>query len=162
MTLMMGAESAGGAGKYPDILGVAFVRAIDGDTIEVELGPPGSMPEVVRVARVRVLGIDTPEKKHVCPDSQNQKFLRDTAKALKIAMNKWFAKARDAHIPINLLNVAGLDSFGRILADVDIKGKFWGAALIEGGFALPAKKSRKAEWCRRAPELRRKFNGGKL
>jgi len=102
----------------PPASAVAYViRAVDGDTIEVDLGG--------QVEDVRYIGVDTPET--VKPDTPVQCFGPQASR---------FNHALVEHRRVRLVfGVERRDVYGRLLAYVYLDGGFVNAELIRRGLA---------------------------
>jgi micrococcal nuclease len=102
----------------PPASAVAYVmRAVDGDTIEVDLGG--------QVEDVRYIGVDTPET--VKPDTPVQCFGPQASH---------FNHALVEHRRVRLFfGVERRDVYGRLLAYVYLDGRFVNAELIRRGLA---------------------------
>src|SRR5690606_10322076 len=108
-------------------------RVLDGDTADFTCSP---WPGLITHARVRVLGIDTPERGWRA-DCEDEALLADLATEA----------AEDLLGERVVLVVKGRDSFGRILAHVELPdGRDYGREMIARGLALPY--AERAEgWC---------------
>lgn len=113
------------------------VRAVDGDTLEVEA--KWLPPELGKTIRIRIYGVDTPEKggRAKCPNeatrgeaaSAYSKSQVKNAKKVQITIKEW-------------------DKFGgRILGDALIDGKSLREMLIANGYAREYFGNAKKSWC---------------
>jgi micrococcal nuclease len=109
------ASEAAGAGER---LTGRVVRAVDGDTLEVELDRGGT-------ETVRVIGIDTPET--VKPDTPVQCFGPQAS-----AFEHRTVEGRRVRL---LTGVEPRDVYGRLLAYVWVKGRFLEVELLRRGLA---------------------------
>jgi micrococcal nuclease len=96
---------------------VTVLRAIDGDTIEVQLEG--------RRARVRYIGINTPES--VAPDRPIECFGKEAA-----ARNRELVEGQRVRLE---KDVSETDRFGRLLRYVWIQGELINARLVAEGYA---------------------------
>ena len=113
---------------------IAFViswSVIDGDTIKVEASV---WPGIVVVERVRLNGIDAPEMR------APKQCEREVAVKAKVYLSGRLSEAKRI-----TLFVSGRDSFGRVLASIDIDGADLGALMLTAKLARPYGK--KSEWC---------------
>ena len=120
-----------GAGER---LPATFVRAIDGDTVELSLGGP--LPEAVRL-----LGVDTPEMHHRCASASWQTRLRR-----KAARARDFVAARLSAARRITIEPHGRGKYGRVLAHVFYDGRDLAADLLAVRLAKPIVAHR-ARWC---------------
>jgi len=113
------------------------VRAVDGDTLEVEA--TWLPAELGKTIRIRVYGVDTPEKggRAKCP---NEATRGEAASA--------FSKAQVANAKKVQITIREWDKFGgRILGDVIIDGKSLREMLISNGYAREYFGDAKKSWC---------------
>jgi len=124
---------AANAGRPAPRVPAEVVRVIDGDTADFRAYP---WPGIVIDARVRILEIDTPERgwRAAC---EREGQLAEEALLLAEAL------LSDGV----LLHVRGHDSFGRLLAHIELSdGRDYAQVMLEHGLALPyAERSR--GWC---------------
>jgi len=109
-------RGAGGEGG-PAAASARVVRAIDGDTIEVDLG--GELEDV------RYIGVDTPET--VKPDTPVQCFGPRAS-----AFNHRLVEGRRVRL---VFGVERRDVYGRLLAYVYLRHRFVNATLVRRGLA---------------------------
>lgn len=121
---------ATGRNAYP----AQCVNIVDGDTIDIAW--------IYGTNRLRVAGID-------CPESKNSKKLRDQAKEYGIKSSTLLKIGKNSTevATERLLNQAIViafpnktierDTFGRLLAYVEINGVDYGAFMLENGLAYP-------------------------
>lgn len=113
------------------------VRAVDGDTLEVEAT---WLPiELGKTIRIRIYGVDTPEKggRAKCP---NEAARGEAATA--------FAKAQLKDAKKVQITIKEWDKFGgRILGDAELDGKSLRALLIANGHAREYFGDAKKSWC---------------
>jgi endonuclease YncB( thermonuclease family) len=113
------------------------VRAVDGDTLEVEA--TWLPAELGKTIRIRILGVDTPEKggRAKCP---NEATRGEAASA--------FSKAQIANAKKVQITIKEWDKFGgRILGDALIDGKSLREMLISNGYAREYFGDAKKSWC---------------
>jgi len=113
------------------------VRAVDGDTLEVEAVWLPS--ELGKTIRIRIYGVDTPEKggRAKCP-SEAARGEAATA----------FAKAQLKDAKKVQITIKEWDKFGgRILGDAELDGKSLRALLIANGHAREYFGDAKKSWC---------------
>lgn len=113
------------------------VRAVDGDTLEVEA--TWLPPELGKTIRIRVYGVDTPEKggRAKCP---NEATRGEAASA--------FSKAQLANAKKVQITIREWDKFGgRVLGDAIIDGKSLREMLIANGYAREYFGDAKKSWC---------------
>lgn len=112
-----------------------IVKVVDGDTIEIR---NYCFPKELKLS-VRVLGVDTPEK------SSRAKCDKEAALAEKATKftKEFVGKNKTA----NFTNIKWDKYGGRILADVEIKGKVLKDELINNGFARKYDGGKKQSWC---------------
>ena len=113
------------------------VRAVDGDTLEVEAS---WLPaELGKTIRIRIYGVDTPEKggRAKCP---NEATRGEAASA--------FSKAQVTHAKKVQITIKEWDKFGgRILGDAIIDGKSLREMLVKNGYAREYFGDAKKSWC---------------
>ncbi len=119
---------------------VKYLHNYDGDTVTFKL--PVAHPLYGDKAKVRVLGIDTAEMK---PGKKASPCEKEWAKVAKAFVAAELSKAKK----INLTQLAGLDSFGRILAAVEYDDKDLKTLLLKDNLAVPylGKKKVRVDWC---------------
>lgn len=113
------------------------LRAVDGDTIEVEAK---WLPvELGTKIKIRVLGVDTPEK------APRAKCEQEAAKALLAsAFTRNFIKSGK----VVEVNIKSWDKYGgRILGDIVVDGKSLKDQLILRGHARVYNGGTKTSWC---------------
>ena len=113
------------------------VRAVDGDTLEVEAAWLPS--ELGKTIRIRILGVDTPEKggRAKCP-----------GEAARGEAATAFSKAKLKEAKKVQITIKEWDKFGgRILGDAVLDGKSLRALLIESGNAREYFGDAKKSWC---------------
>lgn len=114
-----------------------IVRAVDGDTVEVEAA---WLPkELGHTIKIRIYGVDTPEKggRAQCElESKN-------GTAATQFTNKFIASAKKTQIEIKEWDKFG----GRVLGDVIADGKSLRAELIKKGYAREYFGDAKKSWC---------------
>lgn len=112
-----------------------IVKVVDGDTIEIR---NYCFPKELKLS-VRVLGVDTPEK------SSRAKCDKEAALAEKATKftKEFVGKNKTA----NFTNIKWDKYGGRILADVEIKGRVLKDELINNGFARKYDGGKKQSWC---------------
>lgn len=102
---------------------VKVLRVIDGDTIEVSLGPSASSGQAVW--KIRYIGIDTPEI--VDPDKPVQCFGREASfKNKELVLGKEVELEKD---------ISETDKYGRLLRYVFVDNLFINDELVRQGFA---------------------------
>lgn len=113
------------------------LRAVDGDTVEVEA--KWLPPELGTKIKIRVLGVDTPEK------APRAKCEQEAAKALLAsAFTKNFVKSGK----VVEVNIKDWDKYGgRILGDIVVDGKSLKDQLILRGHARAYNGGTKSSWC---------------
>ena len=113
------------------------LRAVDGDTVEVEA--KWLPPELGTKIKIRVLGVDTPEK------APRAKCEQEAAKALLAsAFTKNFVKSGK----VVEVNIKDWDKYGgRILGDIVVNGKSLKDQLILRGHARAYNGGTKSSWC---------------
>jgi micrococcal nuclease len=111
------AQPSGDGGTETGSTSARVVRAIDGDTIEVELG--GAQEDV------RYIGIDTPET--VDPDEPVGCFGHAASR-----FNSRLVSGRRVRL---VFDRERRDQYGRLLAYVHLGERFVNAALVRGGYA---------------------------
>lgn len=112
----------------------------DGDTCYFDIA---DIPLFGRSAPVRVLNIDTPEIKGQCPEEI------EAAERARDAMLEWLQAAER----VDLVGVAGLDKYRRILAHIEADGEDLGERLVTRGLARPWDAKRWGQWC--GPDARK-------
>lgn len=113
------------------------LRAVDGDTVEVEAK---WLPvELGTKIKIRVLGVDTPEK------APRAKCQQEAAKALLAsAFTRDFIKTGK----VVEVNIKDWDKYGgRILGDIVVDGKSLKDQLILRGHARAYNGGAKSSWC---------------
>lgn len=122
---------------------VEFVRAIDGDTVVVDL--PGVHPYFGSKAQVRLNGVDTPESRS--KDACEVKLARIAKKLVE--SNLRFAKRIDLKLPSDGKGKLRKEKYGRILADILFDGKDLAASLLAQGLAVryEGKTKQRTNWC---------------
>ncbi len=119
---------------------VRYVRNYDADTITFNI--PGVHPIIGDKISVRVRGLDAPEirGKDAC-----EKEMARTAKRL---IENQLKNAKR----IDLINV-GKDKYFRLLADVQVDGKFLKDTLLNNHLAYEYEghAKQKVDWCKRQP-----------
>ncbi len=121
---------------------VEFVRAIDGDTIVIDI--PGVHSYFGSKAEVRLYGIDTPEKKGgECEVKLSRMATRLVESELKAA------KRIDVQLIANSKGKMRREKFGRILAKVFVEGKNLSDVLLKNNLAVEyhGEKKKKIDWC---------------
>ncbi len=102
---------------------------VDGDTLHLTCG---GIPH-----KVRLLGYDTPEIYHpLCPA---EKRAGEAATGLM--------RGLVASGPVTGVRFAGLDRYGRDLADVEIGGQDVATTMLRSALALPYAGHRHPDWC---------------
>ena len=99
-----------------------FVKAIDGDTVELDIDL--GLRIWIR-QRVRVLGINCPERKGAT---------REAGDAAKAAAERWLSHGADLQVRTKIDKQE--DSFGRVLGDIRRGHESLGSALITSGHAV--------------------------
>lgn len=114
-----------------------IVRAVDGDTVEVE--PPWMPVELGNTIKIRIYGIDTPEKGGRAQCESEAKLGESATEFTK----KFLANAKKTKIELKDWDKFG----GRILGDVIADGKSLRAELIKAKLAREYFGDAKKSWC---------------
>lgn len=122
---------------------VEFVRAIDGDTIVVDI--PAVHSYFGSKAQVRLYGVDTPESKS--KDTCEVKLARIAKKLVE--SNLKHAKRVDLKLVADKKGRMRREKYGRILADIIFDGKELSASLLAQGLAVryEGKTKQRTNWC---------------
>ncbi|MCE3011611.1 MAG: thermonuclease family protein [Proteobacteria bacterium] len=121
---------------------VQFVRAIDGDTIVIDI--PGVHSYFGSKAEVRLYGVDTPEKKG---GDCEVKLSRLATKLVESELKS--AKRIDVQLIANSKGKMRREKFGRILAKISYEGKSLSEVLLKNNLAVEyhGEKKKKIDWC---------------
>lgn len=121
---------------------VQFVRAIDGDTIVINI--PGVHSYFGSKAEVRLYGVDTPEKKG---GDCEVKLSRLATKLVESELKG--AKRIDVQLIANSRGKMRREKFGRILAKITYEGKSLSEVLLKNNLAVEyhGEKKKKIDWC---------------
>ncbi len=121
---------------------VQFVRAIDGDTIVIDI--PNVHSYFGAKAEVRLYGIDTPEKRG---SDCEVKLSRIATKLVESELKA--AKRIDVQLIANTKGKMRREKFGRILANVIYESKSLSEVLLKNDLAVEYKgdKKKKIDWC---------------
>lgn len=121
---------------------VQFVRAIDGDTIVIDI--PGVHSYFGSKAEVRLYGVDTPEKKG---SDCEVKLSRIATKLVESELKS--AKRIDVQLIANSKGRMRREKFGRILAKITYEGKSLSEVLLRNNLAVEyhGEKKKKMDWC---------------
>jgi endonuclease YncB( thermonuclease family) len=121
---------------------VQFVRAIDGDTIVIDI--PGVHSYFGSKAEVRLYGVDTPEKKG---GDCELKLSRLATKLVESELKS--AKRIDVQLIANSKGKMRREKFGRILAKITYEGKSLSEVLLRNNLAVEyhGEKKKKIDWC---------------
>lgn len=122
---------------------VQFVRAIDGDTVVIDI--PGVHSYFGSKAEVRLYGIDTPEKRG---GDCEVKLSRIATKLVESELKS--AKRIDVQLIANSKGKMRREKFGRILANIKYEGKNLADVLLKNNLAVEyhGEKKKKIDWCR--------------
>lgn len=104
-------------------------RVVDGDTLHLVCGNI--------THKVRLLGYDTPEIYHPLCAAEKQAGQKATDRMRKLV----------ASGPVTQVRFAGLDRYGRDLADMAIGGTDVATYMIASGLARPYAGHRHPDWC---------------
>ena len=113
---------------------VVLMGCYDGDTCTFDIA---EIPLFGRSAPVRLLGIDAPEIRGRCPEE-----IAAAERARDALLSRLRAAGR-----VDLVGVAGLDKYRRILARVQADGEDMSAWLITRHLARPWEGHRYQRWC---------------
>jgi micrococcal nuclease len=122
-----------------DLNGVEFIRAVDGDTIEVNIR--GAHPVFGHVLKIRIRDIDTPEMRTSDP----------CEKRLALLAKEFTHEFLDTRSPLSLSNPQR-GTFFRVIADVK-KLRFGRSStylteeLLKAKLAVPYSERKKVDWC---------------
>ena len=120
---------------------VQFVRAIDGDTIVIDI--PGVHSYFGSKAEVRLYGVDTPEKKS---GDCEVKLSRLATKLVESELKS--AKRIDVQLIANSKGKMRREKFGRILAKISYEGKSLSEVLLKNNLAVEYHgEKKKIDWC---------------
>lgn len=124
---------------------VEFNRALDGDTIEVDL--PHVHSYFGSKTQVRVFGIDAPESGKKAKDQCEQKLSRIATRFVESTLKN--AKRIDLQLIANTKGKMRKEKYGRMLARVIYDKKDLGQVMLDSHFAVPydGKKKKEIDWC---------------